>query len=107
MTVSRDAAWQLLNEYTKSESLLKHAMAVETAVRGYARKFQIGFPLFVISGRLLQRRLRLLQCRLERTRFQSSAGLSHGCDMIDVYVEALVSCWHLSRRLGSHNYRGS
>jgi putative nucleotidyltransferase with HDIG domain len=39
MTVSRDAAWELLNEYTKSESLLKHALAVEAAVRGYARKF--------------------------------------------------------------------
>ena len=39
MTVSRDAAWALLNEYTKSDSLLKHAMAVEAAVRGYARKF--------------------------------------------------------------------
>ena len=38
-TLSRDAAWQLLNEYTKSESLLKHALAVEAAVRGYARKF--------------------------------------------------------------------
>ena len=36
---NRDDAWQLLNEYTKGESLLKHAMAVETAVRGYARKF--------------------------------------------------------------------
>jgi putative nucleotidyltransferase with HDIG domain len=38
-TLSREAAWQLLNEYTKSESLLKHAMAVEAAVRGYARTF--------------------------------------------------------------------
>jgi putative nucleotidyltransferase with HDIG domain len=37
--VSRDAAWALLTEYTKSDSLLKHAMAVEAAVRGYARKF--------------------------------------------------------------------
>ena len=34
-----DAAWQLLTEYTKSESLLKHALAVEAAVRGYARQF--------------------------------------------------------------------
>src|SRR5262249_54103114 len=34
-----EEAWQLLSEYTKSESLLKHALAVETAVRGYARKF--------------------------------------------------------------------
>jgi predicted hydrolase (HD superfamily) len=37
--LSRDAAWRLLTEYTKSESLLKHALAVEAAVRGYARKF--------------------------------------------------------------------
>jgi putative nucleotidyltransferase with HDIG domain len=39
MTPTRDSAWQLLNEYTKSESLLKHALAVEAALRGYARKF--------------------------------------------------------------------
>ena len=39
MTPSRDAAWNLLTEYTKSESLLKHATAVEAAVRGYAKKF--------------------------------------------------------------------
>ena len=36
---SRADAWQLLTEYTKSESLLKHALAVEAAVRGYARRF--------------------------------------------------------------------
>lgn len=39
MTVSREAAWQLLTEWTQSESLRKHALAVEAAVRGYARKF--------------------------------------------------------------------
>jgi putative nucleotidyltransferase with HDIG domain len=37
--LSRDAAWALLTEYTKSESLRKHALAVEAAVRGYARRF--------------------------------------------------------------------
>ena len=37
--MNRDDAWALLNEYTKSDSLLKHALAVEAAVRGYARKF--------------------------------------------------------------------
>ena len=36
--MNRDAAWALLTEYTKSDSLLKHAMGVEAAVRGYARK---------------------------------------------------------------------
>ena len=39
MGLNRNDAWALLTEYTKSESLLKHAMAVEAAVRGYARQF--------------------------------------------------------------------
>jgi predicted hydrolase (HD superfamily) len=38
-TLSRDAAWTLLTEYTKGDSLLKHALGVEAAVRGYARTF--------------------------------------------------------------------
>jgi len=37
--MNRDEAWQLLTEYTKSDSLLKHGMAVEAALRGYARRF--------------------------------------------------------------------
>jgi putative nucleotidyltransferase with HDIG domain len=37
--LTREKAWALLTAYTKSESLLKHAMAVEAAVRGYARQF--------------------------------------------------------------------
>ena len=36
-TLSRDAAWALLTEWTQGESLRKHALAVEAAVRGYAR----------------------------------------------------------------------
>ena len=38
-TLSRDDAWALLTEWTQSESLRKHALAVEAAVRGYARHF--------------------------------------------------------------------
>jgi putative nucleotidyltransferase with HDIG domain len=38
-TITRENAWDLLTEYTKSDSLLKHALAVEAAVRGYARQF--------------------------------------------------------------------
>ena len=34
----RDAAWALLAEYTKSEALRRHALAVEAAVREYARR---------------------------------------------------------------------
>jgi len=39
MALNREDAWSLLTEYTKSESLLKHALAVEAAVRGYARLY--------------------------------------------------------------------
>ena len=35
---TRAEAWRLLTEWTASESLRKHALAVEAAVRGYARK---------------------------------------------------------------------
>jgi len=35
----REFCLNLLKEYTKSESLLKHAFAVETCVRAYAEKF--------------------------------------------------------------------
>ena len=38
-TISRESAWRLLTEWTQGESLRKHALAVEAAVRGYARKF--------------------------------------------------------------------
>ena len=34
---SREDAWALVTEYTQSESLRKHMLAVEAAVRGYAR----------------------------------------------------------------------
>jgi len=34
----RDAAWCLLTEFTQSESLRKHALAVEACMRAYARK---------------------------------------------------------------------
>ncbi len=35
----RTACMSILTEYTKNESLLKHAYAVETCVRAYAKKF--------------------------------------------------------------------
>jgi putative nucleotidyltransferase with HDIG domain len=39
MELTREAAWTLLTEFTKGDSLRKHALAVEAAVRGYARRF--------------------------------------------------------------------
>jgi putative nucleotidyltransferase with HDIG domain len=37
--MTRDQALQILHEYTKSDSLRKHALAVESCVAAYARKF--------------------------------------------------------------------
>ena len=37
MELSREQAWALLTEFTQNENLQKHALAVEAAVRGYAR----------------------------------------------------------------------
>ena len=36
MDVTRQRAWETLTKYTKSEALLRHALAVEAAVGGYA-----------------------------------------------------------------------
>ncbi|MDT7540915.1 MAG: hypothetical protein QOE33_819 [Acidobacteriota bacterium] len=36
---TRDEAWELLCEYTKGESLRRHALAVETAMRAAARRY--------------------------------------------------------------------
>lgn len=38
-TKTRDDAWQLLTTYTTNQNLIKHALAVEAAMRHYARHF--------------------------------------------------------------------
>ena len=39
MKVTREDARELLMEYTQGDSLIKHALAVEAAMRAYARRF--------------------------------------------------------------------
>ena len=42
--ITREAAWNLLTEFTQSESLRKHALAVEACMRACSRKFGDGSP---------------------------------------------------------------
>ncbi len=41
---NREQAWGLLTEFTQSESLRKHALAVEACMRAYARKLAFDSP---------------------------------------------------------------
>jgi putative nucleotidyltransferase with HDIG domain len=47
---NRAAAWNLLTEFTQSESLRKHALAVEACMRAYARKFSADEELWGTVG---------------------------------------------------------
>jgi putative nucleotidyltransferase with HDIG domain len=46
----RAAAWNLLTEFTQSESLRKHALTVEACMRAYARKFAADEELWGVVG---------------------------------------------------------
>jgi putative nucleotidyltransferase with HDIG domain len=52
MSITRASAWDLLCEYTKSESLKKHALAVEWVMRKMAEKYQQDPELWGITGLL-------------------------------------------------------
>lgn len=47
---TREDAWQLVNEYTKSPSLIKHMLAVEAAMRAYARRLGADEELWATVG---------------------------------------------------------
>jgi len=49
---TRDEAWQLLCQYTEKEGLRKHALAVEAAMRHYARRFGEDEELWGLTGLL-------------------------------------------------------
>ena len=48
----RESAWGLLTEFTRSESLRKHALAVEACMRAYARKLGGDEALWGLVGLL-------------------------------------------------------
>src|SRR4051794_6641502 len=47
---TRDDAWQLVCEWTESDSLRKHMLAVEAAVCAYARRFEQDEDLWAVAA---------------------------------------------------------
>lgn len=50
--MDREESWKLLCEYTKSESLRRHALAVEACMRAYAQKFGEDEEKWAVAGLL-------------------------------------------------------
>lgn len=48
--MDRAQAWELVNEYTKQPHLLRHMLAVEAAMRGYAERFGEDADLWGLVG---------------------------------------------------------
>ena len=48
--MNRQDAWNLLTEFTKSPNLIKHGLAVEAAMRAYARRFDEDEERWAIAG---------------------------------------------------------
>ena len=50
--MNREESYELLREWTESDSLLKHMLAVEAAMRAYARRFREDEEMWGITGLL-------------------------------------------------------
>jgi putative nucleotidyltransferase with HDIG domain len=50
--ISREQAWVIVNEFTKSESLKRHMLSVEAAMRAYAPRFGGDLDMWGITGLL-------------------------------------------------------
>src|SRR5215203_7430282 len=50
--VSREDAWQLVTEWVDSDSLRKHLLGVEAAMRAYARRWDEDEEMYAVTGLL-------------------------------------------------------
>ena len=48
--ITREEALNLLKEYTKTDGLIKHSLAVEAAMRGYAKRYNEDVEYWGITG---------------------------------------------------------
>ena len=72
MALTRDGAFALMTEYTQSDSLRKHMLAVEAAVRGYARLWGENEADWGLVALLARLRLRALADPWRIIRFAAS-----------------------------------
>src|SRR5918999_727683 len=52
MSPTREEAWELVEEWVRSDSLRKHLLGVETGMRAYARKWGEDEELYAVTGLL-------------------------------------------------------
>ena len=50
MDITREKAWEVVNEFTENQNLVRHMLAVEAAMRAYARKYGGDEELWGIVG---------------------------------------------------------
>ncbi|UWG95902.1 HDIG domain-containing protein [Dehalobacter sp. DCM] len=83
--LSRNEAWDLLTEYTKSEALQKHAMAVEAVMAHFARLNGEDEEVWGVAGLLHD--LDYEKYPEEHCKKSEEIMLKHGID--DVYIRAM------------------
>ena len=50
MDINREKAWELVNEFTENQNLIRHMLAVEAAMRAYAHRYAEDEELWGIVG---------------------------------------------------------
>jgi putative nucleotidyltransferase with HDIG domain len=92
--MNREDAWALLCEYTKSPGLRKHGLAVEAAMRAYARKYGEDEEKWAIVG-LLHDFDYEIHPNLDQHPMEGSAILREKCYPEDVIYAVLCHADHL------------
>ena len=88
MSLTRDAAWQLLREQLHSSNLVKHCLASEAIMRALARRFEADEEAWGITGLLHDIDLDLLGGDLSE-HGELGAKLAAKAGLADEYVEAI------------------